>query len=99
MGCFAAGVVFYTITTRTLEEHTKSIDTIKNNQAETKKENLLEREKIREAFLIESKATSSGIAELNKQTAVMATTLIGIEKALDRFGQKLDAVGPGPSTR
>lgn len=90
LGFFAAGVVFYAMTTSTLKTHSEDLATLKASFAENKKEEAGSRERVREAFLADSKATAAGIAELNKTTAVMGATLLGVQKELEKIGAKLD---------
>ncbi len=101
LGIVAFGIVgFYFLTNAKLDAHDRALTEINTRMekqwtavSDAKKSDAAEREKSRNEFLTESTAAAAGIAELNKQTAVMATTLMGVEKALDKIGQKLEAAG------
>lgn len=97
LGLFFIGCGFYWTTTSTLENHTQTLRQLEqtiNKNASLESE---AREKVRTDFLADSKSTAQGIAELNRQTAVMSTTLVGVEKALDKISTRLDA--PSPTRR
>jgi len=98
LGLFFIGAGFYYTTTLRLAELDKKavelqVTLTEQKQAlvETKRSDASEREKTRDVFMADSKATALGIAELNKQTAVMATTLAGVQKELEKIGARLDA--------
>lgn len=102
LGFFVMGVGFYFVTTNTLEIHSKELVAIREELKASKNATAGSQERIREQFLVDSKATAQGIAELNKQTAVMATTLTMVQKELEKIGQRLDAppiMAPAPSGR
>lgn len=91
---FAVGAGFYYQTTGKLDQHSTALNELKAKAEETKKEDVAERAKVRDAFLADSKATAAGIAELNKQTAVMSASLGGLQRELEKIGNKLDAAPP-----
>lgn len=92
LGFFVIGVGFYFTTTSKLEELQIALRDQKSSLIDTKRNDLTEREKVRDAFLADSKSTASGIAELNKQTAVMGATLLGVQKELEKISQRLENV-------
>ncbi len=83
---------FYFLTNAKLTEHDKMLMEFKTTLAETKKEDVAERSRARETFLIDSKATAMGIAELNKQTAITSTQLLAIKDELARIATKIDGI-------
>lgn len=103
LGLFFIGAGFYFTTSNKLTELDKSLNDIqisvkeqKTALIDSKRVDNTEREKARDAFLADSKATAAGIAELNKQTAILGTNLMGVQKELEKIGQKLDTA---PSIR
>lgn len=89
---------FYFLTNAKLDSHDQKFLSIESKisaqaalLAETKRIEASEREKVRDAFLMESKATSVGISELNKQTAVMGVQLMAIKDELAKIGGKLES--------
>lgn len=94
LGCVVAGVVFYVDTSRTQDSHSKTLERLERAVSSTKTEESVERGKIRDEFMKNSKDLANGIAELNKQTAVTATILVGVQRELERIAQKLDASNP-----
>ena len=99
MGLFASGVIFWSVTTSTLSSHTTDLIDIKKTAAEERAANLAERTQLRTEFLIESKATAAGIADLKTQGAVVNTVLSGMEKRLERIADKLESVPLAPRPR
>lgn len=90
---------FYFLTNTKLDLHDKELlaihsklDEQKAALVEAKKLDTAEREKSRDVFLADSKATAAGIAELNKQTAVTSVQLIAIKDELAKIGQKLEVL-------
>lgn len=92
IGLFFIGSGFYYITTNTLALHSKALEDLQKTVASTASEHRVERDRIREQFLVESKATALGMAELNKTTAVMSATMIEVQKSVDRLGKKLEEI-------
>lgn len=85
------GIWFYFETKTSLSSQATAISELKTKATETQKEDAADRAKVREQFLADSKVQTAGIAELNKQTAVMSSVLTGIQRELEKIGQKLDA--------
>ena len=92
LGLFFIGSGFYYVTTATLENHTRALSQLEMSVKQNAKSDAESREKVRSEFFAESKATAAGIAELNRQTAVMSSTLGGVEKALDKISARLDSI-------
>lgn len=97
VGLAFAGYGFYLLTNAKLEQHTQDLTQLKtaisdqNKALEIKtRADVVEREKIRNDFVADSKATASGISELNTKTAVMAAQLGTINDTLSKIGDKLD---------
>jgi septal ring factor EnvC (AmiA/AmiB activator) len=89
---------FYFTTNHSLDAHSKSIAHIERQLAEgAKKDEKREkqvsddREKTRSEINMRAEKTADGIAELNKQTAVLSTKLVGIREELVKLGQQLAA--------
>jgi hypothetical protein len=100
IGLAGLGVTWYFNTSYTQTQHSESIGELRKAFNVRSEKDDSERQKIREQFLQDSKATSTGIAELNKQTAVMTTVLQNMNRSLEKFEQKLDSFGsPSGSTR
>ena len=94
LGLFFIGTGFYYVTNSTLDSHTKTLATLEIAIAAGKKDDEDAREKVRGEFLIDSRATAAGIAELNKQTAILATTMVGVQKELEKITARLDQSVP-----
>lgn len=94
LGLFFVGCGFYYTTTTTLESHTRTLTQLEQTINKNAKVEIEAREKVRTDFLADSKSTAQGISELNRQTAIMSTTLVGVEKALDKISSRLDAQPP-----
>jgi hypothetical protein len=90
LGFFFVGTGFYYITNNTLALHSKALDDLQRTISVTVNENRAERDRMREQFLVESKATALGMAELNKTTAVMSSTMAEVQKSIDRLTRKLE---------
>lgn len=99
LGFFLAGAGFYYQTTGKLDQHSTSLAQLQVKAEETKKEDNADRAKVRDAFLADSKNTAAGIAELNKQTAVMSAVLVGVQRELEKIATKLDAAPHHPRGR
>lgn len=99
LGLFFIGTGFYYITTSTLQVHTQQLAQLQLELKETRDAARLARESTRSEFLTESKATAAGIAELNKLTAVMGNTLLGVQKELEKIGLRLDSAVVTPPRR
>lgn len=95
IGVLMLGAGFYWQTTYKLDQHSGALHELKNKAEENKKEETQERNKVRDQFLQDSKATAAGIAELNKQTAVMNAALSGLVRELEKIGTKLEAPARG----
>lgn len=91
LGVAVGGILFYYDTTQTQKTHSSTLTRLEASIAEKTKEDTAAREKVREQFLADSKATAAGMAKLNEQTAVMTTVLSGLQRELEKIGQKLDA--------
>lgn len=91
LGMAAGGAYFYWDTSVTQRQHSAMLAALKAEAAENKKEEKSERDKVRDAFLADSKAQTAGISELNKQTAVMSAALVSMQRELEKIGTKLDA--------
>lgn len=79
LAIFFIGAGFYYVTNSTLATHSALL--MKQDK---------EREKMRETFLNDSRSTAAGISELNKQTAVMGTSLLMMQKELEKIANRLD---------
>lgn len=90
IGLFLVGAGFYYETSSTQRQHTTALARLEAKAEETKKEDSADRAKVRDAFLADSKNTAAGIAELNKQTAVMSAVLVGVQRELEKIANKLD---------
>lgn len=98
VGVMLFGIAFYYNTNNRLEQHEATGKRIEEKQdnlqkqiTETKKNEITERTKIRDEFLADSKSTATGIAELNKQTAVMGTILSSVKEELIKINSRLDS--------
>lgn len=91
LGLFFIGAGFYYITNATLANHSAMLIRLEKSASDNRKEDALERSKVREAFLVDSKATAAGIAELNKQTAVMGASMLMMQKEVEKIAQRLEA--------
>lgn len=98
VGAMLFGIAFYYNTNNRLEQHESTAKRIEEKQdnlqkqlTESKKSETVERTKIRDEFLADSKSTATGIAELNKQTAVMGTILTSVKEELVKINSRLDA--------
>ena len=94
LGLFFIGTGFYYITNSTLDSHSKTLASLELSLAANKKDDADARDKVRGEFLMDSRATASGIAELNKQTAILATTMVGVQKELEKITARLDQSVP-----
>lgn len=90
IGLFFIGTGFYYITTSTLALHSKALDDLQRTITVNVAENRADRDRIREQFLAESKSTALGMAELNKTTAVMAATMVEVQRSIDRLSKKIE---------
>src|SRR5688572_12395085 len=77
LAAIVGGIVFYIDTTRTQQNHSATLSKLETTITEKTREDIAAREKVREQFLADSKATAAGMAKLNEQTAVMTTVLSG----------------------
>jgi len=81
---------FYYQTKSTLSVHGEKLTKLEQTIDDSKKENIADREKVRDAFLANSKDTAAGIAKLNETTAVMGATLLVVQKEIEKISQKLE---------
>lgn len=99
IGTMAFGLAgFYFSTTATLATQGAAIATIERKIVEAEKKDekqqaavVQERTTLRSEMTQRAEKTAEGIAELNKQTAVLSTQLTTISGELVKIGQKLDA--------
>lgn len=106
LGLVVAGAIFYTTSLSKWEITDKRFDLIEAALKEQKtaliekaKGETVEREKIRSEFVSDSKATATGMAELNKQTAVIGTVLSQVKDELVKLNQRVDSLPTGPIVR
>jgi len=87
---FVAGVLFYSDTTSRLAAHSAAFAEI----ALQRKDDAIDRERVRASFTAESKAVALGISDLNKQSAVMAAQLVSIQREVEKISNRLDGKKP-----
>jgi hypothetical protein len=83
VGWIVIGTAFYTTTNSTLASHEKALEKVGSALSHES----TEREKVRTEFLTNSSKTAEGIAELNKQIAVLSTLISAryqAEKKVDK---------------
>lgn len=90
------GLVFYVTTDTRLKDHDSHFSKLDREFAEYQKNETSDREKIKSEFVTDSKTTANGIAELNKQTAVMSTILSSMKDEIVKLNNRYDQL---PNTR
>ena len=100
IGTMAFGLAgFYFTTTSALSVQAQNIAKIEQKLTESDKKDekqqtavIAERTQLRSEMTQRSEKTAEGIAELNKQTAVLSTQLTGIREELVKVGQQLASI-------